>query len=109
MPTHLVTGGAGFIGSHLVYALIARGDSVVILDNLDGGRRENVPSDATLIVGSVADRTTVAEVFASHRFDGVFHLAAFAAEGISHAVKHHTTRSTCSGASTSSTSRSLPT
>ncbi len=89
MPTHLVTGGAGFIGSHLAESLIARGDDVVVLDNLDGGRSENVLNGATLIVGSVDDRTTVDEVFASHRFDGVFHLAAFAAEGISHAVKHH--------------------
>ncbi|MDX3224516.1 NAD-dependent epimerase/dehydratase family protein [Streptomyces sp. ME19-01-6] len=89
MPTHLVTGGVGFIGSHLVASLIERGDDVVVLDNLDGGKTENVPDCATLIVGSVADQATVAELFASYRFDGVYHLAAFAAEGISHAVKHH--------------------
>ncbi|MGW2702301.1 NAD-dependent epimerase/dehydratase family protein [Streptomyces sp. NPDC001340] len=89
MPTHLVTGGAGFIGSHLVASLIERGDDVVVLDNLDGGKTENVPVGATLVVGSVADQATVAELFASYRFDGVYHLAAFAAEGISHAVKHH--------------------
>ncbi|MEV7955316.1 NAD-dependent epimerase/dehydratase family protein [Streptomyces sp. NPDC088141] len=89
MPTHLVTGGAGFIGSHLVASLIERGDDVVVLDNLDGGKTENVPAGATLILGSVADRTAVRELFESYRFDGVYHLAAFAAEGISHAVKHH--------------------
>ncbi|MFD7707526.1 NAD-dependent epimerase/dehydratase family protein [Streptomyces sp. NPDC059786] len=89
MPTHLVTGGAGFIGSHLVQALIDRGDDIVVLDNLDGGRAENVPAGATLVVGSVADQATATELFASYRFTGVYHLAAFAAEGISHAVKHH--------------------
>ncbi|NIY65491.1 NAD-dependent epimerase/dehydratase family protein [Streptomyces malaysiensis] len=89
MPTHLVTGGAGFIGSHLAVSLIERGDDVVVLDNLDGGKTENVPDGATLLVGSVADQATVAELFASYHFDGVYHLAAFAAEGISHAVKHH--------------------
>ncbi|MFD6227012.1 NAD-dependent epimerase/dehydratase family protein [Streptomyces sp. NPDC060232] len=89
MPTHLVTGGAGFIGSHLAASLIERGDDVVVLDNLDGGKTENVPAGATLIVGSVADQAAVTELFASYRFDGVYHLAAFAAEGISHAVKHH--------------------
>ena len=89
MPTHLVTGGAGFIGSHLAASLIERGDDVVVLDNLDGGKTENVPDGATLLVGSVADQATVAELFASYRFDGVYHLAAFAAEGISHAVKRH--------------------
>ncbi|MBC9724000.1 NAD(P)-dependent oxidoreductase [Streptomyces sp. TRM68367] len=89
MPTHLVTGGAGFIGSHLAAALIERGDDVVVLDNLDGGKTENVPVGATLVVGSVADQAAVAELFASYSFDSVYHLAAFAAEGISHAVKHH--------------------
>ncbi|ORT59195.1 NAD-dependent epimerase/dehydratase family protein [Streptomyces sp. CB03238] len=89
MPTHLVTGGAGFIGSHLAASLIERGDDVVVLDNLDGGKTENVPAGATLVVGSVADQAAVTELFASYRFDGVYHLAAFAAEGISHAVKHH--------------------
>jgi UDP-glucose 4-epimerase len=89
VSTHLVTGGAGFIGSHLVESLIARGDDVVVLDNLDGGSRANLPESVEFVLGSVTDRTVVADVFASHRFDSVFHLAAFAAEGISHAVKHH--------------------
>ena len=73
----LVTGGAGFIGSHLVDRLLADGHAVRILDDLSAGRRENVAGDAVLSVGSVADADAVAEVI-----DGVevvFHLAALGA------------------------------
>ncbi|MCX5397191.1 NAD(P)-dependent oxidoreductase [Streptomyces sp. NBC_00102] len=89
MAQHLVTGGAGFIGSHLTDRLLTAGHEVVVLDNLDGGKRENVPDGAHLVVGSIADRALVDGLFARHAFDSVFHLAAFAAEGISHAVKAH--------------------
>jgi UDP-glucose 4-epimerase len=73
----LVTGGAGFIGSHLVDRLLADGHSVRVLDDLSAGRRENVAGDARLCVGSVVDADTVAELV-----DGVevvFHLAALGA------------------------------
>ena len=76
MPTYLVTGGAGFIGSHLCDALIARGDTVCVLDNLSTGKRENLDPAATLMVGDVADPTLVAE--AMQGVDGCFHLAAVA-------------------------------
>src|ERR1700761_3440303 len=76
MSTFLVTGGAGFIGSHLCEALIARGDQVRVLDDLSTGHRRNVPAQATLIVGDVADPTAVAEAMAD--VDGCFHLAAIA-------------------------------
>lgn len=72
----LVTGGAGFIGSHLTEALLARGDKVRILDDLSTGKRDNVPAGAELIVGDVADDHVVAQAMAGA--DGCFHLAAIA-------------------------------
>ena len=76
MSTYLVTGGAGFIGSHLCDALIARGDKVQVLDNLSTGRRGNLPPAATLIEGDVADPAIVSQ--ATNDVDGCFHLAAIA-------------------------------
>ena len=55
----LVTGGAGYVGSHLVAALVERGDAVVVLDNLRTGHRGAVPPDARLIVADLADTETV--------------------------------------------------
>ncbi len=76
MSTWLVTGGAGFIGSHLCEALLARGDAVRVLDDLSTGRRDNLPSDATLIEGDVADPAAVRD--AVEGVSGCFHLAAIA-------------------------------
>jgi UDP-glucose 4-epimerase len=76
MSTYLVTGGAGFIGSHLCDALVARGDTVRVLDDLSTGRRSNLPASATLIEGDVADHALV--VRALECVDGCFHLAAVA-------------------------------
>jgi UDP-glucose 4-epimerase len=73
----LVTGGAGFIGSHLVDALLARGDRVRVLDDLSTGRRENVAGGATLLEGSVADDAVVAR--AVDGVEVVFHLGALGA------------------------------
>jgi len=76
----LVTGGAGFIGSHLVDALLAEGGEVHVLDDLSSGRSENLeaalPGGARLHVGSVADAEAVAGVCHAARPDVVFHLAA---------------------------------
>jgi UDP-glucose 4-epimerase len=76
MSTYLVTGGAGFIGSHLCEALVARGDSVRVLDDLSTGKRANLPEGVPLIVGDVADAAVVESALAGA--DGCFHLAAIA-------------------------------
>ena len=76
MATYLVTGGCGFIGSHLSDALIAGGHSVRILDDLSSGKRENTPPEAEISVGDITDTAIVRRLMAS--VDGCFHLAAIA-------------------------------
>ncbi len=83
----LVTGGAGFIGSHVAERLVARGRRVVVLDDLSGGFAENVPAGAELVRGSITDATLVDRLFEANRFEHVFHLAAYAAEGLSHFIR----------------------
>ncbi|GGG25438.1 UDP-glucose 4-epimerase [Caldovatus sediminis] len=79
--SYLVTGGAGYVGSHVALALVERGDRVVVLDNLHQGHRAAVPAGAELVVADLADRRAVAEVFAAHRFDAVLHFAALSLVG----------------------------
>ena len=76
MANWLVTGGCGFIGSHLVEALVARGDQVRILDDLSTGRREHAIAGTELVVGCITDAALVAS--AMRGVDGCFHLAAIA-------------------------------
>jgi UDP-glucose 4-epimerase len=87
MSSILVTGGAGFIGSHLADALQRRGHHVVVLDDLSGGFAENLSDGARLIRGSILDVDLVTRLFEDHAFDYVYHLAAYAAEGLSHFIK----------------------
>jgi UDP-glucose 4-epimerase len=87
MSRVLVTGGAGFIGSHVADALIGRGHHVTVLDDLSGGFVTNVPTGADFVTGSITDPGLVDRLFADWRFDYVFHLAAYAAEGLSHFIK----------------------
>ena len=84
----LVTGGAGFIGSHVAKWLVSAGHRVLILDDLSGGFEENIPSGAAFVKGSVQDAALVDALFERERFDYVFHLAAYAAEGLSHFIRN---------------------
>jgi len=79
--SYLVTGGAGYVGSHVALALAERGDDVVVLDDLRQGHRAAVPPGAELIVADLADRHAVAEVFATRRFEAVLHFAALSLVG----------------------------
>ncbi len=77
----LVTGGAGFVGSHTVLALVGRGDEVVVLDNLRQGHRGAVPDGARLLVGDLGDQALLDQVLGETRFDAVFHFAALSLVG----------------------------
>jgi UDP-glucose 4-epimerase len=85
----LVTGGCGFIGSHVAARCLELGHDVVVLDDLSGGFAENLPAGAQLVTGSVADSALVDRLFAEHRFELVYHLAAYAAEGLSHFIRRY--------------------
>lgn len=85
--TAFVTGAAGFIGSHVVEALLAKGVEVVALDDLSGGFRDNVPKDAIFHEGTILDKPLLARIFKEHKIDTVYHLAAYAAEGLSHFIR----------------------
>lgn len=74
MKTYLVTGGAGFIGSHVAEALLARGDRVRVVDNFSTGKRSNVPAGVDLLEADITDLDSIRPAFQGA--DGVFHLAA---------------------------------
>jgi UDP-glucose 4-epimerase len=92
----LVTGGAGYIGSHVALMLAARGERVVILDDLSRGFRQ-AALDTPLIVGRVGDRDTVTRVLAEHAVDTVMHFAAYTIvpESVSEPLKYYG-NNTCS-------------
>ena len=73
----LVTGGAGFIGSHVADALIARGGKVIIIDNLSTGRKENINPKAVFIKGNIADEKKIDEIFKKYKPDYIYHFAYF--------------------------------
>jgi UDP-glucose 4-epimerase len=83
----LVTGAAGFVGSHVCDHLIAAGYYVVALDDLSGGFEDNVNDKALFVKGSINDVQLINNLFIEHQFQYVFHLAAYAAEGLSHFIR----------------------
>jgi UDP-glucose 4-epimerase len=87
MPNVLVTGGAGFIGSHVAKWLINDNYDVVVLDDLSGGYPDNIPAGARFINGSITDYELISQLFEAEQFDYVYHLAAYAAEGLSHFIR----------------------
>lgn len=72
----LVCGGAGYIGSHNVHALLARGESVVVMDNLQTGHRQAVPGKVTFVCGDIRDSAALDTVFREHKVESVLHFAA---------------------------------
>src|SRR5437773_1676181 len=88
LPTALVTGAAGFLGSHVVRTLVqSKRVRVVALDDLSGGFRSNVPEDVAFVRASVLDNGLLADLFDHYKFRYVYHLAAYAAEGLSHFIR----------------------
>ena len=87
MPTSLITGGAGFIGSHVVRHCLGMGHNVVVLDDLSGGFEDHLPGGVTFVQGSITEVDLLEQLFDTHRFDYVYHLAAYAAEGLSHFIR----------------------
>lgn len=92
-PKALVTGAAGFIGSHVAQACLDAGMQVVSTDDLSGGFLENVPRESDWAEGDLRDADFVAALWRDHGpFDYVYHLAAYAAEGLSHFIRAFTYR-----------------
>lgn len=89
MTKALVTGAAGFIGSHVARHLLGLGMEVVALDDLSGGYRDNAPPGARWVQMSVTDYPGLTALFAAEKFDTVYHLAAYAAEGLSHFIRRY--------------------
>jgi UDP-glucose 4-epimerase len=88
----LVTGAAGFIGSHVVDECLALGMEVVATDDLSGGFRENVPAAAEWVEGDLRDAAFVRSLWDGGRYDFVYHLGAYAAEGLSHFIRAYNYR-----------------
>jgi UDP-glucose 4-epimerase len=92
LARYLVTGAAGFIGSHVADHCLGLGMAVVATDDLSGGFRENVPDGARWIEGDLRDAAFVASLWDVGRFDYVYHLGAYAAEGLSHFIRAYNYR-----------------
>jgi len=95
--TWLVTGGAGYIGAHVVRAFTAVGLEAVVLDDLSSGHEEFVPAGIPFVRGSVDDADVVADTIARHGVEGVVHLAGFKYAGVSVDRPLHTYRQNVAG------------
>jgi UDP-glucose 4-epimerase len=91
-PHALVTGAAGFIGSHVADACLEMGMTVVATDDLSGGYLEHVPGAAEWVEGDLRDADFVADLWRGKPFDYVYHLGAYAAEGLSHFIRAYNYR-----------------
>lgn len=87
MRNILVTGGAGFIGSHVAEHLRDSGAAVTVLDDLSGGFEDNLVEGVRFVQGSINDHELIEKLFKEDGYEYVFHLAAYAAEGLSHFIK----------------------
>jgi UDP-glucose 4-epimerase len=88
MEKILVTGAAGFIGSHVVDELIALNKNVIAFDDLSGGFTENVNKKAEFIKGSILDIKLLDSIFKNNHITHIYHLGAYAAEGLSHFIRN---------------------
>lgn len=88
MSTSLITGGAGFIGSHVAKHCLANGHKVIVLDDLSGGFEDHLPQGVIFIEGSITDVPMLETIFKDHKIDYIYHLAAYAAEGLSHFIRN---------------------
>jgi UDP-glucose 4-epimerase len=88
----LVTGAAGFLGSHVTDVCLDLGMEVVATDDLSGGSRDNLPAGTPFIQGDIRDADFVASLWDHGPFDYVYHLAAYAAEGLSHFIRAYNYR-----------------
>jgi UDP-glucose 4-epimerase len=87
MSRILVTGGCGFIGSHVAELMVRDGHDVTVLDDLSGGFTDNLVPGIEFVQASITDRDAVERLFAARKFEYVYHLAAYAAEGLSPFIK----------------------
>ena len=83
----LITGGAGFIGSHVAQQCLDLGHDVVVIDDLSEGFIENIPANAHFIEGSITDKELIFKIFEKYRFNYIYHLAAYASVGLSHYIR----------------------
>jgi UDP-glucose 4-epimerase len=98
--TWLVTGGAGYIGSHVVRALVEADLGAVVVDDLSSGHEEFVPRDVPFVRGSVLDGPTLVQAMEDHAVSGVIHVAGFKYAGVSVTEPLHTYRQNVTGTAT---------